>query len=146
MCCVFFVSSRRRHTRCALVTGVQTCALPISVTDRRAQAMAQTGEYYIKLYGSDPEFRSSRSNFAMKEDTLPSLERREDLAKFYFWTAWAASTERPNSQVTYTNNWPHEPLIDNKPSTANVLWSIASVIFLIAGIAFLVWGWAFTHR
>src|SRR3546814_5307136 len=27
---VFFLSSRRRHTRCALVTGVQTCALPIS--------------------------------------------------------------------------------------------------------------------
>src|SRR3546814_2607075 len=29
---VFFVSSRRRHTRCALVTGVQTCALPIYVS------------------------------------------------------------------------------------------------------------------
>src|SRR3546814_10814430 len=29
MCVVFFFSSRRRHTRCALVTGVQTCALPI---------------------------------------------------------------------------------------------------------------------
>src|SRR3546814_10429194 len=29
-CCLFFFSSRRRHTRCALVTGVQTCALPIS--------------------------------------------------------------------------------------------------------------------
>src|SRR3546814_2296257 len=28
---LFFVSSRRRHTRCALVTGVQTCALPIFV-------------------------------------------------------------------------------------------------------------------
>src|SRR3546814_1545749 len=28
--CIFFVASRRRHTRCALVTGVQTCALPIS--------------------------------------------------------------------------------------------------------------------
>src|SRR3546814_3161842 len=28
--CWFFFSSRRRHTRCALVTGVQTCALPIS--------------------------------------------------------------------------------------------------------------------
>src|SRR3546814_1663434 len=27
--CSFFFSSRRRHTRCALVTGVQTCALPI---------------------------------------------------------------------------------------------------------------------
>src|SRR3546814_3012387 len=30
MICVFFFSSRRRHTSCALVTGVQTCALPIS--------------------------------------------------------------------------------------------------------------------
>src|SRR3546814_7965165 len=29
MCFIFFFSSRRRHTRCALVTGVQTCALPI---------------------------------------------------------------------------------------------------------------------
>src|SRR3546814_1111085 len=28
-CVFFFFSSRRRHTRCALVTGVQTCALPI---------------------------------------------------------------------------------------------------------------------
>src|SRR3546814_3379715 len=30
MLCVFFFSSKDRHTRCALVTGVQTCALPIS--------------------------------------------------------------------------------------------------------------------
>src|SRR3546814_1407188 len=29
---LFFFSSRRRHTRCALVTGVQTCALPIYLT------------------------------------------------------------------------------------------------------------------
>src|SRR3546814_8834460 len=34
----FFFSSRRRHTRCALVTGVQTCALPISGYDTRAMA------------------------------------------------------------------------------------------------------------
>src|SRR3546814_18944675 len=32
MCLVFVFSSRRRHTRCALVTGVQTCALPISLS------------------------------------------------------------------------------------------------------------------
>src|SRR3546814_8784629 len=32
--CLFFFSSRRRHTRCALVTGVQTCALPISLRNR----------------------------------------------------------------------------------------------------------------
>src|SRR3546814_1532404 len=34
---VFFFSSRRRHTRCALVTGVQTCALPMSGTQRRSR-------------------------------------------------------------------------------------------------------------
>src|SRR3546814_9633346 len=32
---IFFFSSRRRHTRCALVTGVQTCALPISEQRKR---------------------------------------------------------------------------------------------------------------
>src|SRR3546814_8606305 len=32
LCCVFFFSGRGRHPRCALVTGVQTCALPISAS------------------------------------------------------------------------------------------------------------------
>src|SRR3546814_3612198 len=39
MCVVFFYlcfSNRRRHTRCALVTGVQTCALPISAADQQS--------------------------------------------------------------------------------------------------------------
>src|SRR3546814_7998724 len=40
-CICFFFSSRRRHTRCALVTGVQTCALPIYLGFRDAAALAQ---------------------------------------------------------------------------------------------------------
>src|SRR3546814_17151452 len=39
--CWFFFSSERRHTRCALVTGVQTCALPISAGDRMRVALAE---------------------------------------------------------------------------------------------------------
>src|SRR3546814_14027128 len=43
---VFFLSSRRRHTRCALVTGVQTCALPILLNGalilRHRKVMAYT--------------------------------------------------------------------------------------------------------
>src|SRR3546814_10175342 len=35
----FFFSSRRRHTRCALVTGVQTCALPICLPQAQAQQL-----------------------------------------------------------------------------------------------------------
>src|SRR3546814_7329925 len=42
---MFFCSSRRRHTRCALVTGVQTCALPISSTSRQSlKLMGSVGE------------------------------------------------------------------------------------------------------
>src|SRR3546814_5832849 len=37
------LSSRRRHTRCALVTGVQTCALPISLPEDNAIAVASIG-------------------------------------------------------------------------------------------------------
>src|SRR3546814_1874596 len=37
---VFFFSSRRRHTRCALVTGVQTCALPILTAGIRQSELA----------------------------------------------------------------------------------------------------------
>src|SRR3546814_10273017 len=37
--CLFFFSSRRRHTRCALVTGVQTCALPISALVKYAKTV-----------------------------------------------------------------------------------------------------------
>src|SRR3546814_2595946 len=37
-----FFSSRRRHTRCALVTGVQTCALPISPSRDRPQWLPRT--------------------------------------------------------------------------------------------------------
>src|SRR3546814_20688867 len=40
---VFFFSSRRRHTRCALVTGVQTCALPISIYNHYQRIEALEG-------------------------------------------------------------------------------------------------------
>src|SRR3546814_6554194 len=39
----FFFSSRRRHTRCALVTGVQTCALPIYAMPHNVDFHAATG-------------------------------------------------------------------------------------------------------
>src|SRR3546814_8456046 len=49
----FFFSSRRRHTRCALVTGVQTCALPIF---DEMQSTARAVEVY-ELRTFEPEMR-----------------------------------------------------------------------------------------
>src|SRR3546814_9033329 len=43
-CGIFFFSSRRRHTRCALVTGVQTCALPISSVAAAPPHRRRSGE------------------------------------------------------------------------------------------------------
>src|SRR3546814_7941455 len=57
---LFFFSSRRRHTRCALVTGVQTCALPISnsgwaVTVQHVQSDFLGGKNTLALqYGEGP--------------------------------------------------------------------------------------------
>ncbi len=116
------------------------------VSERRAEAMAQTADYYDRLFGGDPELATTRQNYAMKEVTLPSAERRERMTEFFFWTAWAASTERSPGAATYTNNWPHEPLIDNRPTAENVVWSIINVILLVLGVGGLVWGWAFLRR
>ncbi len=118
----------------------------VILSERRIQAIEQTGEYYSKLFSDDPELRPTRVNYAMKENTLPSEARRAVMNDFFFWTAWAASTERFDSDITYTNNWPHETLIDNVPSAENIIWSIVSVILLIAGVGFLIWAWAFLRQ
>ena len=118
----------------------------VVLSNTRLAAMEKTAQYYISLYGDDPATKVTREHFAMKDNTLPNLQARKDLAKFFFWTAWTASAERPNTHASYTNNWPHEPLINNVPTPENVIWSIASVVFLIAGIGFVVWIWSFKKR
>src|SRR3546814_7518784 len=52
---VFFFSSRRRHTRCALVTGVQTCALPISFANVTSGGVARFGNWETIDAGNDTE-------------------------------------------------------------------------------------------
>ena len=61
---------------------------------------------------------------------------------FFFWAAWACGTERPGSAITYTQNWPPEPLIDNRPTGSIVVWSVVSFVVLLAGIGAMVWYFA----
>src|SRR3546814_5070617 len=57
-CFYFFVSSRRRHTRCALVTGVQTCALPISAGMARiVENVAGLGPHRLERALAQPRAR-----------------------------------------------------------------------------------------
>ncbi len=116
------------------------------ISERRAKAIHQTAIYYSSLFSAEPALHKTRESYAMKEDTLPDPERRARLTEFFFWTAWAASTERPEGGSTYTNNWPHEPLIGNKPTAENIVWSIVSIILLIAGVGGLIWVWSFLRK
>src|SRR3546814_10249866 len=58
--CFFFFSSRRRHTRCALVTGVQTCALPISL----AKFAASHPELAAAVDAAAAEYANIKDAFA----------------------------------------------------------------------------------
>lgn len=118
----------------------------VTLSDQRLQAIKLTGQYYNDLFGGAPWLQETRDHYAMKEVTLPDEVRRTRLTEFFFWTAWAASTERPDGSSTYTNNWPHEPLIDNQPTMENIVWSITSVVLLLVGIGALVWAWAFLRK
>jgi nitric oxide reductase subunit B len=118
----------------------------VTISADRREAIMRTGRHYEDLFGGAPALAQLRENYAMQNVTIPDPERRQKLTAFFFWTSWAATTDRPNSNITYTNNWPHEPLVGNRPTSANVLWSIASVVLLLAGIGTVVWWSAFREH
>ncbi len=109
----------------------------------RYQAFLKVKAYYMDLFSSDAHLKSTRVAYAIQDDVLPSVEKREKMMAFFFWTTWAASSARPGHQETFTNNWPHEPLIDNVPTGHNIFWSLFSMILLIAAVGGLVWYYSF---
>ena len=117
----------------------------ITVPAERAQAMLAVSRHYESLFGNDPQTAILRENYAMKNNTVPDAGNRRALSAFFWWTAWAATTERPGGSITYTNNWPSEPLVDNRPPSSTFIWSAFSVTFLLAGIALLGWHHAVSH-
>ena len=78
----------------------------------------------------------------MKDGSVDTQEHRRQLSGFFFWTSWAAVTQRPDSKSSFTNNWPYEPLVGNTPTPGTLIWSLFSVLFMIAGIALLAWHYA----
>ena len=117
----------------------------VTLDGDRAAAIDTVATHYASLFGSDAGTAALREAYAMKNDTVPNAENRRALTAFFWWTAWAAVTNRPDSSITYTNNWPGEPLIGNRPPASTFLWSAFSVLFLIAGIALLGWHHAVNH-
>ena len=117
----------------------------VVIDDDRALAISNVSAHYQSLFGNDPATAVLRENYAMKNNTVADAEHRRAMTAFYWWTAWSAVTQRPGKDITYTNNWPHEPLVGNTPPANLFLWTVFSVLFLIAGIALLGWHYAVNH-
>jgi nitric oxide reductase subunit B len=84
-------------------------------------------------------FANGHAEYAIPAGTIEDQGKLRKLASFFFWTSWAASTNRPGEMITYTSNWPHEPLIDNVPTSDSIIWTGLSIIMLLGGIGLLVW-------
>lgn len=115
----------------------------ITVSDTRAQAIAAVSGHFRDLFGaSTPEAQALRKQYAFPAHATFTTEEADAVSAFFFWTAWAATTNRPGEKITYTSNWPHEPLVGNTPPGAVFMWTFISIFVLLAGIGTLVWYYA----
>jgi nitric oxide reductase subunit B len=93
------------------------------------------------LYYSDV-FANGRKEFAIPRGAQSDPTKLHALSAFFFWSAWAAATNRVGDTVSYTQNWPHESLIGNRPTGDTVVWTGVSILMLLAGICGMVWYYA----
>ncbi len=102
----------------------------------RARAIEACVAHYTSV------FMNGNPAYAMPAGTVKDPARMRELAAFIFWTAWAAAANRPGQNISYTHNWPHEPLVGNRPTGESVMWTGVSIIMLLAGICAMVWWYA----
>ena len=112
----------------------------ITVDPLRAEAFASNVHHYEAV------FLEGNADYAIPPGAVSDTERVRKLSSFFFWTSWAASTNRPNDVVTYTNNWPHETLVGNRPTGDNIVWTGVSIIMLLAGISAMAWWYAYERE
>ncbi len=110
--------------------------LVITVDPIRAEAFQSNLAHYSDV------FSNGNSDYAIPAGAVSDPDRLHKLSAFFFWTSWAASTNRPDDNATYTNNWPHEPLINNRPTGDSIVWTGVSIIMLLAGISGMAWWYA----
>ena len=106
----------------------------------RAAAFDELASYYAGV------FSRGRDAYAIPPGALSDPVQLRQMSSFFWWTAWAASTDRPGTDVSYTQNWPHEPLIGNQPTGQAIVWSVMSFVLLLAGIGGMVWYFASQPR
>ena len=84
----------------------------------------------------DTTFRDGETRYGFLPKTVPTEEERLQISRFFFWTAWVASTLRPGTDHTYTNNWPADRTVGNVPMAGTYIWTLGGVLglFIVLGI------------
>jgi nitric oxide reductase subunit B len=108
----------------------------IRVDDERARAFEANLAYYSSVFGQ------GRREYAIPAGAVTDPQRLRELAAFFWWSAWAASTNRPGDVISYTSNWPHERLAGNVATGESVMWTGVSILMLLGGICAMVWWYA----
>jgi len=108
----------------------------IIIAPIRAEAFEANLNHYSDV------FANGKAEYAIPAGAVSDPDRLRKLSSFFFWTSWGASTNRPNEDTTFTNNWPYEPLVGNRPTGDTVVWTGVSIIMLLAGISAMVWWYA----
>jgi nitric oxide reductase subunit B len=103
----------------------------VQVSAAQAGAFDELRRHYGRFFGPESNDNGLRPEAITDEDEI------RQLTAYFAWSAWAASTERPGHNYTYTNNWPPEPLVDNQPTANVIVWSVLSLIALLGGIGLL---------
>jgi len=115
----------------------------VTVSDDRARAIGSVAQHYSDLFqGGSAAARALREQYAFPRDAVLNADESAALNAFFFWTSWAAGTQRPGESITYTSNWPHEPLIGNTPTGSVFMWTFISIFVLLGGVGALVWYYA----
>jgi len=112
----------------------------ITLDPIRAAAFEELHSHYADV------FSHGRNEYAIQAGALSDPAQLRQMSSFFWWTAWASATNRPGTSTSYTQNWPHEPLVGNEPSSGTIMWSIISFVLLLAGVGGMVWYFASQPR
>lgn len=110
----------------------------LTLSDIRIEALFYLQNYYGKLLSDAPEYDELRSHYAIPKNAIHDSDRLVQISRFFFWASWACVTERPESNISYTHNWPNDKQIGNIPTGDLILWTGFSVVMLLLGIGILV--------
>jgi nitric oxide reductase subunit B len=108
-----------------------------SATGTLSLSAAQAGAFRALVGHYSRFFSDPTSEHGLRPNAITDPTQLRQLTAFFAWTAWAASTNRPGHNYSYTNNWPPEPRVDNRPTANVIVWSVLSLITLLGGIGLL---------